>query len=213
VEPVKRRVKRQLRYSPDHKPKARDALLNAGARSLKTSGFNGIGVDGLAAAAGVTSGAFYSNFGSKEAMLEAVIDAGVGEPFLSDTDAATRAEGRVRLVSFLQDYISAHHSADPAEGCVMPALSADVSRAQPAVKEAYERKMTALVDRIASLLDGDQSDRDRRAWSTVAMMVGSIVISRGMPEHSETRTAPIDSALSTASTLIEAGADDGGRSE
>ena len=72
-------------------------------------------------------------------------------------------------------------------------------------EEAYERKMTAVVVRIASLLDGDQSDRDRRAWSTVAMMVGSIVISRGMPEQSETRTAPLDSALSTASTLTEAG--------
>jgi TetR/AcrR family transcriptional regulator, transcriptional repressor for nem operon len=95
----------------------------------------------------------------------------------------------------------------------MPALSADVSRAQPAVKEAYKRKMTAVVVRIASLLDGDQSDRDRRAWSTFAMMVGSIVISSGMPEQRETRTAPLDSALSTASTRIEAGADDGGRSE
>jgi TetR/AcrR family transcriptional repressor of nem operon len=73
--------------------------------------------------------------------------------------------------------------------------------------------MTAVVVRIASLLDGGQSDRERRAWSTVAMMVGSIVISRGMPEQSETRTAPLDSALSTASTLTEAGADDGGRSE
>ena len=47
----------------------------------------------------------------------------------------------------------------------------------------------------------------------VAMMVGSIVISRGMPEQSETRTAPLDSALSTASTLIEAGVDDGVRGE
>jgi TetR/AcrR family transcriptional repressor of nem operon len=198
-----------LRYSPDHKAKARDALLKAGARSLKTSGFNGIGVDGLAAAAGVTSGAFYSNFGSKEAMLEAVIDAGLGEPLLSDTDSVTHAEGRTRLIDFLQEYISTDHSLDPAEGCVMPALSADVSRAEQPVKDAYQRKMTALVHRIASLLDGDQSDRERQAWSTVALMVGSIVISRGMPEQSEFRTAPLDSALSTASTLIEAGTDDG----
>ena len=194
-----------MRYPVEHKAKAREALLKAGARALKTSGFNGIGVDGLAAAAGVTSGAFYSNFPSKEAMLQAVIDAqGVGEPFLSDTDSATLAEGRVQLISFLEDYISAHHSADPAEGCVMPALSADVSRAQPPVKDAYQRKVTALVDRIAGLLDGEASDRNRRAWSIVALMVGSIVISRGMPEQSETRTAPLDSALSTASALIDA---------
>ena len=196
-----------MRYSPDHKARAREALLRAGARSLKTSGFNGIGVDGLAAAAGVTSGAFYSNFPSKEAMLEAVIDAGVGEPFLSDTDSATFAEGRARLISFVQDYISADHSIDAAEGCVMPALSADVSRAQPPIKDAYQRKMTALVHRIAELLDGDASDRNRRAWSIVALMVGAIVISRGIPEQSESRTAPLDSALSTASRLIDA--DDG----
>jgi TetR/AcrR family transcriptional regulator, transcriptional repressor for nem operon len=194
-----------VRYPVDHKTKAREALLKAGARALKTSGFNGIGVDGLAAAAGVTSGAFYSNFPSKEAMLQAVIDAqGVGEPFLSDTDSATLAEGRVQLISFLEDYISAHHSADAAEGCVMPALSADVSRAQPPVKDAYQRKVTALVDRIAGMLDGESSDRNRRAWSIVALMVGSIVISRGMPEQSKTRTAPLDSALSTASALIDA---------
>jgi TetR/AcrR family transcriptional regulator, transcriptional repressor for nem operon len=194
-----------VRYPVDHKAKAREALLKAGARALKTSGFNGIGVDGLAAAAGVTSGAFYSNFPSKEAMLQAVIDAqGVGEPFLSDTDSATPAEGRVRLISFLEDYISAHHSADAAEGCVMPALSADVSRAQPPVKDAYARKVTALVDRIAGLLDGEASDRHRRAWSIVALMVGSIVISRGMPEQSESRAAPLDSALGTASALIDA---------
>src|SRR6202023_4118714 len=108
------------------------------------TGVHGTGVDGVAGAAGVTLGAFYSNFPSKEAMLEAVIDAGVGQPFLSDTDSATLAEGRARLISFLEDYISAHHSADPADGCVMSALSADVSRAQPPVKNAYARKMTAL---------------------------------------------------------------------
>lgn len=196
-----------MRYPADQKERARDALLRAGARTLKTSGFNGIGVDGLAAAAGVTSGAFYSNFPNKEAMLEAVIDAGVGEPFLSDTDSATREEGRASLIDLLRDYISDHHSLDPADGCVMPALSADVSRANTPVKDAYQRKMTALVERIAQLLDGDESDRQRRAWSIVALMVGSIVISRGIPEQSETRIAPINSALMTASTLIDADAD------
>jgi TetR/AcrR family transcriptional regulator, transcriptional repressor for nem operon len=192
-----------VRYPADQKARARDALLRAGTRSLKTSGFNGVGVDGLAAAAGVTSGAFYSNFGSKAAMLEAVIDAGLGEPFLTETESATRAEGRARLIALLQEYISTDHSLDAAEGCVMPALSADVARAEPPVKDAYQRKMTALADRIAELLDGERSDRQRRAWSIVALMVGSIVISRGMPEQSESRSAPLDSALSTASALVD----------
>ncbi len=191
------------RYPPDQKAKAREALVHAGARSLKTSGFKGIGVDGLAASAGVTSGAFYSNFATKEAMLEAVIDAFVGEPFVSDTDAVTCAEGRSRLRSFVEEYISVDHSADPAEGCVMPALSADVSRAQPSVKQAYERKISTLAQRIASLLEGDESDRARRAWSIVALMVGALTISRGMTDEGESRAAAIDAARRTAMGLIE----------
>jgi TetR/AcrR family transcriptional repressor of nem operon len=197
-----------VRYRPDQKTRARDALLSAGAREMKTRGFNGVGVDGLAGAAGMTSGAFYSNFTNKEALLEAIIDAGLGEPFVTDTTSTTRAQGRARLISFVNDYLSADHSIDPAEGCVMPTLSADVSRAEPPVKDAYQRKMTALVDRIAELLDGDEADRQRRAWSIVALMVGSILISRGIPEQSHSRLAPIESASSTVATLIGADAPD-----
>jgi hypothetical protein len=88
----------------------------------------------------------------------------------------------------------------------MPALSADVSRAEPAVKDVYQRKMIALIDRITELLDGDESDRRRRAWSIVALMVGSILISRGMPEESGIRSAPVESALTTALDLAAADA-------
>jgi TetR/AcrR family transcriptional regulator, transcriptional repressor for nem operon len=193
----------QLRYPSDHKARARDALVRAGARSLKMSGFNGIGVDGLAAAAGVTSGAFYSNFPNKAAMLEAVIVAGLGEPLLADTDSSTPVAGRARLISFIEGYLSSDHSMDPGEGCVMPALSADVARAQPRVKDAYERKMILLVDRIANLLDGDE--RQRRAWSIVALMVGAIMISRAIPEDSDSMVAPLESALTTALVLLADG--------
>ncbi|MEZ0349596.1 TetR/AcrR family transcriptional regulator [Mycobacterium sp. pR1184] len=197
-----------MRYPPDQKARARDALVRAGTRSLKTSGFNGIGVDGLAAAAGVTSGAFYSNFPNKTAILEAVVEAGLGEPFVTETGAMTHEEARAHMIAFLHEYLDTAHSHDVAGGCVMPALSADVSRAEPPVKQAYQRKMLALVDRITELLDGAEPDRRRRAWSIVALMVGSVLISRGMPEHSETRSAALESALGTACALMDAGSAD-----
>jgi AcrR family transcriptional regulator len=192
-----------MRYPADQKAKARAALIEAGARSLKTCGFNGIGVDGLAAAAGVTSGAFYSNFANKEAMLEAVVDAFVGEPFRSDTETGGVAEHRARLLSFLDEYISTDHSADPAGGCVMPGLSADVSRAQPPVREAWERKISTPAQRIAGVLDGKRSDRERRAWRIVALMVGALTISRAMTDHGDTRAAAIQAAHRTALSLVD----------
>lgn len=188
-----------MRYPPDQKAKAREAILQAGARALRTNGFNGIGVDGLAAAAGVTSGAFYSNFTNKEALLESVIETFLGQPFIASEGSV--AERRERLREWLADYISAHHRDNPALGCVMPTLSAEVARAGPAVRDAYGRQMLELIRKISTVLDGPEPDRERRAWSIVAIMVGAIGISRAMPDGEETGRA-IELALETAVSLI-----------
>jgi AcrR family transcriptional regulator len=118
-----------MRYPPDQKAKARRALLQAGMRSMKAAGFNGVGVDGLAAGAGVTSGAFYSNFANKDEMLEAIVETAVGEPFLSDTETANKAELRREISRFLDEYLTILHVANPSEGCPTAALSVDVGRA------------------------------------------------------------------------------------
>lgn len=191
-----------MRYPADQKAKARAALLRAGTRSMKVAGFNGIGVDGLAAAADVTSGAFYSNFANKEAMLEAIVEAAVGEPLVSDTESGTKAERRAKLERFVAEYLSADHVVNPGDGCVMPTLSADVARSGAPTREAYERRIAALAARMAELLDGE--DRQRRAWSVIALMVGAVSISRAMSDPA-TQAEVIDAANKTADRLISPG--------
>jgi TetR/AcrR family transcriptional repressor of nem operon len=189
-----------MRYPSDQKARAKQAILQAGARALRTNGFNGIGVDGLAASAGVTSGAFYSNFSNKEALLEQVIETCLGEPFI-DSENGSLAERQQRLKEWLAMYISADHRADPASGCVMPTLSADVARSNPQIRATYERRMLALVDKMSNVLDGKGPDRGRRAWSIIALMIGAIAISRAMPDG-EAADQALDSALRTATALI-----------
>jgi AcrR family transcriptional regulator len=187
-----------MRYPPDQKAKAKEAILQAGTRALRTKGFNGIGVDGLAASAGVTSGAFYSNFSNKEALLEEVIQTCLGEPFI-DTESGSLDERQQRLKEFLAMYISTNHRADPASGCVMPALSADVARSNPRIRAAYLRKMVGLIHNMSNVLAGP--DREKHAWSIVAMMVGAIAISRAMPDGAEADQV-LDSVLQTAIALV-----------
>jgi TetR/AcrR family transcriptional regulator, transcriptional repressor for nem operon len=189
-----------MRYPSDQKARAKEAILQAGAKALRTNGFNGIGVDGLAASAGVTSGAFYSNFANKEALLENVIETCVGEPFI-DSESGSLAQRQERLREWLAMYISAEHRADPASGCVMPTLSADVARSNPQIRAAYRRKMLELVRKMSNVLDGAEPDREKRAWSVIAMMVGAVAISRAMPDSKEADRA-LDSALQTAIALI-----------
>jgi AcrR family transcriptional regulator len=189
-----------MRYPADQKAKARESILKAGASALRTKGFNGIGVDGLAASAGVTSGAFYSNFSNKDALLEEVIAACVGEPFI-DSESGSLAERQDRLRDWLAMYISAAHRADPASGCVMPTLSADVARANPQIRLTYQRKMLELVHRMSNVLDGPEPERAKRAWSIIAMMVGAITIARAMPDGAAADRA-LESALQTALALV-----------
>lgn len=189
-----------MRYQPDQKAKAKAAILEAAGRALRSNGFNGMGVDGLAAAAGVTSGAFYSNFASKEALLRDVIDAGLGEPFLSADAGAAGLKTYLR--SWLADYISREHRTDPGAGCVMPSLSADVARSGVDVRLAYARKMQELIARMSDALDGTETERQRRARSIVALMVGSVAISRAMPDGDDADSI-IDTALQTALMLVD----------
>ena len=98
-------------------------------------------------------------------------------------------------------YISAAHRADPASGCVMPTLSATLRVQIRKCVPPTERKMLALVHKMSNVLDGAGPDREQRAWSIIAMMVGAIAIARAMPDGEEAEQV-LDSALQTAIALI-----------
>jgi TetR/AcrR family transcriptional repressor of nem operon len=185
-----------MRYPPERRAKTRDVVLKAAARELRKRGFHGIGVDGLSAAAGVTSGAFYSHFSSKADVLGSVIDANLGRPFIEpgDGDLATRRE---RLRAHLRDYISLAHRDAPAQGCVIPALSADVARSGLAVRTIYQERMVEFIDKIALVVKGPPGAREKRAWSLLSMMAGAMLIARAMADKDQAAKV-IDAALESA---------------
>ncbi len=184
-----------MRYPPDRKAETRDAVLKAAACELRQRGYHGVGVDRLSAAAGMTSGAFYSHFSSKEEVLKSVIDANVGQPFIEPGgDLATRRE---RLRFYLRNYISLEHREDPGHGCVIPTLSADVARSGLAVRTIYQQRILEFVDNIASLLKGSPAAREKTAWNVLSMMAGGMMIARAMPDQDQAAKA-IDAALESA---------------
>jgi|SRR5258708_5962944 len=189
-----------MRYPADQKTKTKDAIVAAAGKRLKRQGFSGIGVDGLAAAAGVTSGAFYSSFANKEELLEEMIGRYLGSPFVDGEPGDTR-ENQRRLKAFLLDYISEGHGRDAENGCVMPALSADVGRAGGHVRKTYQRRMRLLIERMSQAMTGADAQRRKRAWVLLALMVGTITVARALPdgpERQELLAAALANALKTA---------------
>ncbi len=153
-------------------------------------------MDRLSAAAGVTSGAFYNHFSSKEDVLGSVIDANLGRPFIEpeDGDLASRRE---RLDAYLRDYISLAHRGDPGQGCVIPTLSADVARSGLVVRQIYQQRMLEFAGKMAPLMKGPPAERETRAWGVLSTMAGAMLIARAMADGDQAAKV-IDAALESA---------------
>jgi len=182
-----------VRYAKDHKEQARAAILAAAGRRLKEKGFHGVGVDGLASAAEVTSGAIYSHFGSKEGLLEQVIRANVSPEFdaleVADTD-----ERRRRLVALVCSYLSEEHCEGVSDGCTLTALTADVARSGDSVREVYQLQISRMVALVLPAMPGDFDEQRQRAWALVASIIGAVSVARALPAGAH-RDAVLQSTL------------------
>jgi AcrR family transcriptional regulator len=63
-----------MRYQSGYKAEKRKQLLEISGQLAKKNGFAVTGIDGFMKAAGVTSGAFYSHFSSKQDLFKALVE-------------------------------------------------------------------------------------------------------------------------------------------
>jgi len=169
-----------MRYKTDHKEKTRQKMLDAAGRGFRKHGYAGIGVDGLAKAAGVTSGAFYSHFGSKDGAFEVALTAGLDDVIKGIPKFQTEY-GAAWVKAFAEYYLGKPHQNDLDCGCAMATLTPEVVRFGAKVHSAFEKKMSIIADLIASGLAGSsEEDRRSRAWSMLGVLIGGLNIARAM---------------------------------
>lgn len=165
---------------PTKKEQTRARILDAASQSFRSSGYAGTGVDGIAKAAGVTSGAFYAHFGSKDGAFEAALATGMDEVIESIPNFQFEF-GEDWVGVFADYYLSEAHRNDLACGCAMTTLSPEVARADTEVHMAYEAKMNRIVGLIADGLGGDADDvRRARAWAMLSTLIGGLTLSRAV---------------------------------
>src|SRR3954464_4374229 len=103
-----------MRYDKDHKQATRQRVVEAAGRRFKQDGIDGAGVATLMADAGLTNGAFYHHFTSKEDLVANVLAEQLRVPRHS-FDAAPR--DRAGLEAIIRSYLSPQHRDESAEGC------------------------------------------------------------------------------------------------
>jgi AcrR family transcriptional regulator len=167
-----------MRYGPGHKDEARSRILNAAGRGFRRLGFGGIGVDGLAKDAGVTSGAFYGHFPSKAEAFKAAAVAGLVQLREAIEDLRAR-EGEDWLATFVDFYMSVRRTCDLSESCALQSLTPEVARADHGTRTAYEAELLKVAEAVAQgLPNGSLPARRRIAWAILAMLSGGVSIAR-----------------------------------
>jgi len=167
-----------MRFPGDRKARGRAEIVAAAGRLFRADGFAATGVDALMKGAGRTSGTFYSYFSSKNSLFDAVLVASIADTQASLLDGLDGLEGDAWVAEVARRYLSRPHRDDPAHGCAMPGLAAEIGRAPEATRTVFEEQVKAFVARIAGNLDGNEAED--RALALVALFVGGIVLARAV---------------------------------
>jgi TetR/AcrR family transcriptional regulator, transcriptional repressor for nem operon len=168
-----------MRVSKAQQAKNREQVVAAAAKLLRERGIEGIGVDALAKAAGMTHGAVYSHFGSKDELAAAAIRQSldeIRERWIEDAGGATAPGLFNRLV---RSYVSRSHRDRPGTGCAVAAMGPEATRHGKDVRRAFSDSTVSLINVMAKTCDGDtDAARREEAVATISAMLGAVVLSR-----------------------------------
>jgi AcrR family transcriptional regulator len=184
------------RYGREHKEATRQRIIEAAGQRLKRDGIDGSGVSVLMADAGLTNGAFYAHFASKEELVATAVADQLRQQLERYRAQGSDREGVEQLV---REYLSVEHRDDVQHGCPSAALLDEIGRCGEAAKHAYTDGVLLLVDEIASRLDpGDPQSARGQTLSLFALLIGTLQMSRALDDRrlaDEVLERGIDNAL------------------
>jgi AcrR family transcriptional regulator len=164
------------RYGKDHKEATRRRIIETAGRRLKGDGIAGSGIATLMADAGLTNGAFYAHFDSKEDL--------VANALAEQLREQRESFSRIPIEQIVRAYLSIEHRDNPEDGCPSAALLDEIGRSADATKRAYTDGLLGVIDDIAERLAPDDPRSARvRTLSVFALMVGTLEVSRAVADR------------------------------
>jgi TetR/AcrR family transcriptional regulator, transcriptional repressor for nem operon len=168
-----------MRVTREQAAANRQRIVEAASALFRRHGFDGVGVDEITKAAGLTHGGFYGHFRSKDDLAaEACAHEGV-DPWVSWMDAPPDK----RLDGLVRSYLTTRHRDNRSNGCLFAALGSEVVRQPKAVRHAFTERFRSTVETLVRLLPGRSTAARRgKALATMAGLVGALTLSRAVDD-------------------------------
>jgi TetR/AcrR family transcriptional repressor of nem operon len=175
-----------MRYEPDYKAKTREKVLGEAARTMRAEGVQGMGVAAVMAKAGLTHGAFYAHFASKDDLIDETIKSMILEArgrFETVTEGLAPAAS---LRAYVEFYLSPRHRDNTATSCPLPWIAGEVPRLGAPSRKRYGAAVAGLTELVAAKLRAlGRADADTTASSVVAELVGALSLARAVGDKAQ----------------------------
>jgi len=160
-----------MRYPARDTAAKHERIVKEASRLFSERGFENVTVSEVMKAAGLTHGAFYAHFDSKQELQEAAIAYGQA---LSAGRVRSYGATKKGRRAYADRYLSARHRDNAADGCTMAALAQDVARSTPELKAAFEQG-------LEEILSARGGDRKQGIFQTAAL-IGAVVLARAVQD-------------------------------
>jgi TetR/AcrR family transcriptional regulator, transcriptional repressor for nem operon len=169
------------RYGKEHKDATRRRIVESAGRRFKRDGIDGSGIAALMADAGLTNGAFYAHFASKDDLIATA----VGDQLRAQAERLRALPpGEPGIEQFVRWYLSAEHRDAPQDGCPSAALLDEIGRAQRSIKETFTDGFLISTDELAARLAPEDPQSARpQVLTAFAMMAGTVQLSRALADR------------------------------
>jgi TetR/AcrR family transcriptional regulator, transcriptional repressor for nem operon len=169
-----------MRVSRSQAAENRETVINVASRLFRERGFDGIGLKDLMKGAGLTQGAFYKQFESKED-LAAQASRRAMESASRRWSAAAEANPQDPLGAVIAFYLSMDHREERMDGCPVVALGSDAARQGADVKASFEAGIEEYLELLDSWVgEADDEKLNGKAMAILSTMIGAVLLSRAV---------------------------------
>jgi len=168
-----------MRKSKQEAAETRRRIVKAAAAEFRQNGIGGTGLSDLMAAAGLTHGGFYRHFDSKDQIVAEACTAAAKSLAEQLAASVSKKSPQRGLKAIVENYLSAAHRDEPADGCPIAALGSEIARSDERTRAAATQALLKFVEIIASQFGKTRPDvARRRALVAAATMIGALTVSR-----------------------------------